>query len=213
VETTGIEIKTLAAAVIAVIGVELAMGVINTYYSLHPLFLTALARSVQIILMILIVSSRGEGLSPIGLSHTGLARGLQKGLLWSAGFGLATILATLLFFLGGINLLNFFNTGFPTDPVRIALLFIVGGFIGPIAEELFFRGLLFTYLRRWGMIPALLGSTAAFVLIHPVQGLAVTQIIGGLLFGVSFEIEKNLMVPVTIHILGNMAIFTLPAIF
>jgi membrane protease YdiL (CAAX protease family) len=210
VETTGIEIKTLAAAVIAVISVELTMGVINTYYTLHPLFLTGLARSMQIILMILIVSSQGQGLNPIGLSLNGFARGLQKGLLWSAGFGLATILVTLLFFLGGINLLNFFNNGFPTDP--IAMLFIVGGFIGPIAEELFFRGLLFTYLRRWGMIPALLGSTGAFVLIHPVQGLAVTQIIGGLLFGISFEIEKNLMVPVTIHVFGNMAIFALPAI-
>ena len=211
-ETTGIEIKTLATAAIAVIGVELAMGVINTYYSLHPLILTGLARSIQIILMILIVSYRGDGFSPIGLSQTGLVRGLQKGLLWSAGFGLATILATLLFFLGGINLLNFFNTGFPADPVRIALLLIVGGIIGPIAEELFFRGLLYTYLRRWGMIPALLGSTGAFVFIHPVQGLAVTQIIGGLLFGISFEIEKNLMVPLIIHILGNLAIFTLPAI-
>ena len=211
-ETTGIEIKTLATAVIAIIGVELLMGVINTYYSLHPLILTGLVRSLQIILMILIVSSQGQGLYPIGLSQSSIVRGLQKGLLWSAGFGLAAVLATLLFFLGGINLLNFFNTGFPADPARIALLFIVGGFIGPIAEELFFRGLLFTYLRRWGMIPALLGSTAAFVLIHPVQGLAVTQIIGGLLFGISFEIEKNLMVPLIIHTLGNIAIFALPAI-
>ena len=93
------------------------------------------------------------------------------------------------------------------------MLYIVGAIIGPIAEEIFFRGLLFTYLRHWGMIPALILSTAAFVLIHPVQGMAVTQIIGGLLFGISFEFEKNLMVPIVIHVAGNTAIFTLPAIF
>ena len=134
-------------------------------------------------------------------------------MLGSAGFGLFLLLAFLLFFLGGINLLGFFNSGFPADPAQVALLYIVGAIIGPIAEEIFFRGLLFTYLRRWGMIPALILSTAAFVLLHPVQGMAVTQIIGGLLFGISFELEKNLMVPIVIHVAGNTAIFTLPAIF
>lgn len=198
----------------AVIGAELLAVVTTAHLVVHPLVLTGLTRSLQVALVAAIVISLSQtrDLTPIRLSKTGLSHGLLRGLLWSAGFGLLSLLAFLLFIVGGINLLNFFNTGFPTDPIRVVLLYIVGGFIGPIAEEVFFRGLLFTYLRRWGWIPALLVSTAAFALVHPVQGMSITQIIGGLLFGISFEIEKNLVVPIVIHVLGNMALFTLPAI-
>ena len=47
-------------------------------------------------------------------------------------------------------------------------------------------------------------------LAHPFYpAIPVTQVVGGLLFAVAYEVEKNLMVPITIHILGNMALFTL----
>jgi hypothetical protein len=93
-------------------------------------------------------------------------------------------------------------------------LFLVGGIIGPIAEEIFFRGILYGYFRRWGVLPALVVSTGIFALVHlligPVQGFAVIQTVGGVVFAVSYELEKNLMVPITVHCLGNMAIFSLP---
>jgi len=40
----------------------------------------------------------------------------------------------------------------------------------------------------------------------------VTQMVGGILFTVAYEVEGSLMVPITIHILGNMDIFTLSLI-
>jgi hypothetical protein len=36
--------------------------------------------------------------------------------------------------------------------------------------------------------------------------------VGGIIFAVAYEMEASLMVPITIHILGNMAIFTLSLI-
>jgi hypothetical protein len=36
-----------------------------------------------------------------------------------------------------------------------------------------------------------------------------TQIVGGVLFAIAYEIEGNLMTPITIHSLGNLAIFTI----
>jgi hypothetical protein len=36
--------------------------------------------------------------------------------------------------------------------------------------------------------------------------------VGGIIFALAYEIERSLMVPVTIHVLGNMAIFTLSLI-
>ncbi|MEJ2731154.1 MAG: CPBP family glutamic-type intramembrane protease, partial [Deltaproteobacteria bacterium] len=56
-------------------------------------------------------------------------------------------------------------------------------------------------------------STLLFILPHShSSGLAlpITQLIGGILFAISYEIEKNLLVPITIHSLGNLAIFILP---
>jgi hypothetical protein len=33
--------------------------------------------------------------------------------------------------------------------------------------------------------------------------------VGGIVFAVAYELEGNLMVPITIHVLGNTAIFAL----
>jgi membrane protease YdiL (CAAX protease family) len=84
--------------------------------------------------------------------------------------------------------------------------------IGPIAEEIFFRGILYGFFRRWGIPAAVILSTFLFVLSHSHTSgpaIPVTQLIGGILFAVAYEIEKNLLVPITIHSLGNLAIFTL----
>ena len=87
---------------------------------------------------------------------------------------------------------------------------MVGSLIAPIAEEIYFRGLVYGYLRRWGPIVAILGSTLLFVVIHPnLQNLPFPQIVGGLLFATAYEVEKNLMVPIVIHISGNLALFSL----
>jgi hypothetical protein len=85
--------------------------------------------------------------------------------------------------------------------------------VAPIAEEVFFRGILYGFLRRWGVLLALILTTAIFVLAHPVfPGIPVTQMVGGIIFALAYEIEGNLMAPITIHVLGNMAIFTLSLI-
>jgi membrane protease YdiL (CAAX protease family) len=49
-----------------------------------------------------------------------------------------------------------------------------------------------------------------FVAAHSVRSMVpVPQIIGGVLFAMAYELEKNLMVPITLHVTGNLAIFTL----
>jgi membrane protease YdiL (CAAX protease family) len=53
-----------------------------------------------------------------------------------------------------------------------------------------------------------------FVLCHPIHpGIPVTRLLGGILFAVAYEISGSLVVPITIHALGNLAIFTLSLIF
>lgn len=82
--------------------------------------------------------------------------------------------------------------------------FLVGCIIGPFAEELVFRGVIYGFFRKWGIIIACCFSTLIFVFLHlnaPV--IPLTQIIGGILFAVSYEHTKMLTTPITIHILGN----------
>jgi hypothetical protein len=51
-------------------------------------------------------------------------------------------------------------------------------------------------------------STALFAAFH-LPGPPVTQIVGGIVFAVAYHTGKSLMVPIVIHVLGNLAIFTL----
>ena len=110
----------------------------------------------------------------------------------------------------GVEPLRILRPGPATPPPKPALLFLVGGLIAPIAEEVYFRGLLYGYLRRWGFWTALLVSTLVFTLLHgSAPGAPLPQLVGGLVFATAYEIEKRLLVPILIHILGNTAIFSI----
>jgi len=104
--------------------------------------------------------------------------------------------------------LKFIRMRLPSEPEKLAIFFLVGGLIGPVAEEVAFRGVVYGFLRRWGKCFALFGSTAIFVLLHPGLG-GITQIIGGMVFALAYEATGKLMTPITIHVLGNTVLFAL----
>jgi len=113
----------------------------------------------------------------------------------------------------GSNPLKLIQVQLPTKHSEIALFFLIGGMVGPIAEEVFFRGILYGFFRRWGVVVGLVLSTLIFVLMHPINhGVPITQVVGGIVFALAYEVEGSLMVPITIHSLGNMAIFALSLI-
>ncbi|HUT70213.1 MAG TPA: CPBP family glutamic-type intramembrane protease [Desulfatiglandales bacterium] len=79
---------------------------------------------------------------------------------------------------------------------------------------IFFRGMLYGFFRRWGIVVALLISTATLVLTHPVfPTIPLPLLVGGIVFAVAYEVEANFVVPITIHGPGNLAIFTLSLIY
>jgi len=213
VEAKEIEVRTLFLCIAAVIAVELSTWVVTSKSVYHPLLILATARLLQALLIILIVVTWGKGVSSIGLARSEMVSGLKKGLLWSAGFGALATIACVGLFAAGINPLTLIRARLPTQTSDLILFFIVGGMVGPVAEELFFRGILYGFLRRWGVIVALVLSTLIFVLCHPVShGIPVTRLLGGIVFAVAYEIGGSLIVPITIHMLGNLAIFTLSLI-
>jgi len=212
-EAKKIKLRTLLLCFAAVLAIELVTWVVTSKSPYHPMLILATARLLQILLIILIVLTWGKGFSSIGLARSEMLSGLKKGLLWSAGFGALCSIASVALFVAGINPLTLMKARLPTQTGDLILFFIVGGMVGPVAEELFFRGLLYGFLRRWGLIVALVLSTLIFVLCHPIgHGIPVTRLVGGFLFALAYEFGGSLIVPITIHSLGNLAIFTISLI-
>jgi len=208
VEAKQIQVRTLALAVAAVVLVEAGMAFANAAF--NPLLRLGVARLFELGLMVWIVHVVGGSVASIGLDRARWLADLKKGFLWSAGFGALSAIGFAVLFMAGTNPLSVIRTGFPKSSEDLLLFFLVGGIVAPVTEEVFFRGILYGFLRRWGILVALVLSTAAFALTHGIgHGFPVTQVVGGILFAGAYEIEKNLVVPITIHCLGNLAIFSL----
>jgi len=209
-EANKIQIRALFMAILAVASVELGSALLISQNLYRPLLALGVARLLETVLIILIVSTWGEGLESIGLARSEVVPGFKRGLTWSAAFAVIASLAFAALFLAGTDPLKLLLPRLPTEPSALTLLFLIGGMVGPIAEEVFFRGVLYGFFRRWGIAVALVLSTLIFLLSHGfVHGVPVTQAVGGILFAAAYEVEGILTVPITIHCLGNMAIFTL----
>jgi len=176
-----------------------------------PITTIAFIRSAQIIFLILLLVLTPGGLKFAGLSKRKGFAGFKTGLIWSFLFGIAAFVTSFILYLTGTNPLQFIHSNPPRDD--LILFFLTGGLISPIAEEIFFRGIFYSFLRRLGILTAIFFSTSVFALFHLSNGgLPVFQIVGGLVFALSFEYSKSLVTPIVIHVLGNMAIFSITLI-
>lgn len=211
-ETNEIKLGTLIISISGIAAVELAARMLISRNLLAPLTGVGLARLAEIVLLLTLIKLREKRLSIIGLSSTQIYRGFKSGLIWAISFGVAAGIVLFIIYLAGINVTTLFRMQLPSESNRFITFLLAGALIGPIAEEIFFRGILYGFFRRWGIPAAVILSTLLFVLSHSHTSgptIPVTQLIGGILFAVAYEIEKNLLVPITIHSLGNLAIFTL----
>ncbi|MBU0995565.1 MAG: CPBP family intramembrane metalloprotease [Proteobacteria bacterium] len=212
-ETDRVKLNLLLIAIIFIILSEIASQWLFPDTGMSDITGTGVLRVIQIIGVLWLVFITDKGFSPIGMARAQIFPGIIRGLLWSAGFGLITLAGFCVLALVGINPIKFFHIGFLNGSNSYVSYFLVGGMIGPIAEEIVFRGLIYGFFRKWGMLSGVLISTIIFVGVHGQSaGLPVTQFAGGLVFAVSYELEQKLMVPILIHILGNMAIFALAVI-
>jgi membrane protease YdiL (CAAX protease family) len=209
-ESKSITLKSLLISAAAVVGVEFIARILIAQGGVQPMIGLGLARFFQIILLLLIVITLEKNIASIGIVSSQLTAGIQKGILWSIGFGIVTGVGFIILWAAGFQVSALFRTPVPLTHGDIFFFIAVGAVIAPVAEEIFFRGIIYGFFRQWGLTAALVISTALFVISHATSsGLPITQVIGGLLFAVAYEKEKNLIVPIIIHSLGNLAIFCL----
>ena len=212
-ETKKIKLNTVIISIFVIAVIEIIARMLINKNLIDSLTGLGLARLAEIFLMLVVVAVREKRLSAIGLKASGIYRGFIKGLIWAVSFGLAAGAILFVIYLLGIKMRALFQMQLPFGTRQLTAFFLVGAIIAPIAEEIFFRGILYGFFRKWGIPAAIILSTLLFVLSHSSgRTVPVTQIVGGILFAVAYEVEKNLLVPITIHILGNLAIFTLSLI-
>ncbi len=203
-----VQLKTLILILASILVVEWFEKVIVSRTLYDPMIILGAARLLQVILIRLIVFIWGKGLESIGLDLPRIFFGIKKGLIWSFGFGILAFFAFLVLYLMGIDPIPMIKMPMSSNITQFIILICIGGILAPVAEEVFFRGFLYGFFRRWGMIVALIVSTLLFVVVHPMgQGIPVIQIVGGILFAIAYEVEGTLMTPITIHTLGNTSLF------
>lgn len=85
--------------------------------------------------------------------------------------------------------------------VAIILLAVV---IAPVAEELVFRGYLYTVLKRFfGALPSLVFNGVLFGLVHVNAPALVPLFLLGCAFTIAYEVTGSLFVPMAMHALFN----------
>ncbi len=99
------------------------------------------------------------------------------------------------------------NTAVGDSVAQFALLVLLGGLIAPFSEELLFRGLLFTWLRRWGFVLAALVSSAVFGVVHGFNVVLPAAVVLGLLTAFLYEKSGSIWPAVVAHATNNTLIF------
>ncbi len=99
-------------------------------------------------------------------------------------------------------------------PAVLGVTVLLACLLGPVAEELFFRGVLYAALRRHATwTSAMLLSAGLFALVHTnVLGFLPIMLLGCLLANL-YERTGSLAVPIAVHVLHNTLLMALALVF
>jgi membrane protease YdiL (CAAX protease family) len=87
----------------------------------------------------------------------------------------------------------------------IVFFFILGGIVGPVLEELVFRGFLYNaWEERWGWMPATIGVSTLFAIYHPSF---LTAFASSVLFICVMRRTGSLWAPIAVHSAGNISLW------
>lgn len=82
---------------------------------------------------------------------------------------------------------------------------LLAGFFIPIVEEVFFRGVLYRWLRdKWGVVVGVIVSGVVFGLVHLEPATVVPVIVMGFVLAWTYEKSGSLWPPILIHMLNNL---------
>jgi uncharacterized protein len=190
--------------ILAICLIEAGFRVLSGYIFVDGLIYTLLARIVEMT-VILAFSFR-----LCGLMTATLSKELAIGLMAAAAFGASVLVIDLVsrvFMEKG--LLGLLLQPQPLD--RWASFLITGCLIGPFVEELFFRGLLYAWMRQQlGASVCIILTSLLFACLH--GNISIIQFTGGILFASIYEWRRNIWASFIVHALANIGIWVIPHI-
>ena len=87
---------------------------------------------------------------------------------------------------------------------KLILALMTASIAAPIVEELFFRGVLFGWLRtRWGAVPGVIVSAALFSGAHAIPLILASIFVVGLTLAIVYEKTKSIIATMALHSLFN----------
>jgi len=193
---------------LAVIGavciLEAGFRILSGHVAVDGLAWTLLARLVEMTVIL------AAAFRCCGVIAASIPREIATGIAASAAFGGLVILLDLLsrvFIDGGVLAVLLARQSLD----RWLLYFITACIVGPFVEELFFRGLLYAWMRQG--FAAWLCIILTSVLFASMHGrISVVQLVGGILFAALYEWRKNIWPGFVLHAAANFGLWVLPTI-
>lgn len=193
-----------AFSVTAMAAIECAAFLLKLQAQSPVLLYIGSVRLIEIGVLLVILRRSSGSLGLAGLSEIRTKRILWRSLGWSVTC--AFVILALYWLMNTLEPALWQELVPKNKSTRItpALLFITGGLLSPIAEELFFRRIVFGFFRRWGFYLSTLISTGLFILPHLAStALPLLPIMGGIGLALVYEKEKHLLAPILVHITAN----------
>lgn len=124
--------------------------------------------------------------------------------LGAVGFGLIFIVEAAYFhFISEANTQADFQAAANAGLAGMLLLLFTSAVLGPIGEELVFRGVVQSSLEKYGSWVAIVGSSLMFAAIHGPSVIFVDAFVMGLFFGAVFRLSGSIWSAVTLHVIYN----------
>jgi hypothetical protein len=192
------------AVILAVCVLEAGFRSLSGHMVVDGLAYTLLARLVEMAVILLLAFRVCGVATPSVLRETG------AGIVASAAFGVLVIgvdLASRPFIAGSV-----LNVLLARQPMDQWLLYLVTAcVVGPFVEELFFRGLLYSWVRQG--LPAWATIALTSVLFASMHGsISMVQLTGGLLFAALYEWRGNIWPCFVLHAAANLGLWIVPYI-
>jgi len=172
----------------------------------------AVAFSVATALLLLVFLARSKSLKPLGLRSEGVGADLRFFAVAAIAMGAFYLSLAGLGYLGLLiftdNAKGIFEAelhrSFFKDTSALEILRVVVWY--PILEEIWYRGLLYTPVRRErGRVVAIILTALIFAFAHG-NALPINQFLGGLIFAIAYELRRGLLAPILLHMAGNGAL-------
>lgn len=191
---------------LAVMGVvcilEAGFRVLSRYVAVDGLTWTLLARLVEMAVILALAFRH------CGIVTASIPRELALGMAASAAFGGLVVvvdLASRVFMEGGVLSMILARQSFD----RWMLYFVTACLVGPFVEELFFRGLLYAWMRQG--LAGWLCIALTSVLFASLHGcISVVQLAGGILFAALYEWRRNIWPGFVLHAAANTGLWVMP---